>query len=141
MTATRGTELSVRDRVLAFCQRRVSSWWPRVRILPTHRTIVQETIPKANLPRTSRTSKRRAAGRKPWPMLWNGRCPSRCGSPGRVWSVVWLRRERTFRHHAQGSTTVDNILLSVWGLDVFRFFDRRVTLEELCVAHVTPLIL
>ena len=141
MTATRGTELSVRDRVLAFCQRRVSSWWPRVRILPTHRTIVQETIPKANLPRTSRTSKRRAAGRKP--------CGQCCGTDDALRGVdlqvvfglssgcVEKELSDIMRKEAPQST----IFYYRFGLGCVRFFDRRVTLEELCVAHVTPLIL
>ena len=110
---------------------------------PIHRTAIQETIPRANLPPTSRTSKCRASGCQPSPLLWNGRSHPGFGSPGGVWSVWFLfsAGRKTYSHHVQGSTTVDIYIPSFefmigLSLDVFAFFDKRVAFEEVRTVHV-----
>ena len=49
-------------------------------------------------------------------------------------------RERAFTHHAQRSTTVDNIhpvlrLDDRFGLGCVRFLNRRVAFEDFCTVH------
>ena len=45
---------------------------------------------KANLPPASRGGECGAPGCKPLPLLWNGRCHSRCGCPGSLGCFVWF---------------------------------------------------
>ena len=111
----------------------------------THHTFVQETLPKANLPPTSRTSKCRAPGCNPPPLLWNRECQSRFGSPSDfvVCRMVCLfRRERERSPIMCKEAPLSTVFILSFdfmiglGLDVFIFVDRRAALEEFCFVHV-----
>ena len=86
------------------------------------------------------------SGRKPSPPWSNGRsCPSRCGSPGDVWSVAWFfftaGRGNFSSQLVQRSTTVGYVspLLRLddrFGLAYVRVLHGRPVFAELCVVHV-----
>ena len=79
--------------------------------IPMYSTIVQETMLTATFPPTSRTSKCRAPGCKPSPLVRNGRCHSRFDLQvifGLSYGFLFLQRDRIFFCPVQGDTIVDN---------------------------------